>query len=927
MNLRLLSLLLSFGAVLSGSYAAETGPGESLEHETIAPASTLRVSNNHPFSTRETLRFHIPAEIAEGAGNLLAVSHSVAGGTVEAHYLPIQLEPAKEGNAVPAWIDVQLRADESRAYTFQDVGGGGSENTGAEIVQTFSSGLPRKVEWSSELSLDLFDLHLLEILEGLDQDNRLDLIQKAIEEPLSLEFELQEESHGPVTSTLLYRATGGADNEYEVNALYHLFSSGSADVEVSLRTTNRSTETGYLAVAKEIPTATEAEAAVGSRGETIRLNGDAPSSSSGDAADWTRDLHWLAWGDLNEGESSAVLAEFSPTTAGTLVNERVLEREGGLAMISEITRGEELTIPAPDEEIQLRYRVLNSRDRSLEEVNQAFTSFAGYQGRHLEDEEFHVSFGVGGVSFGTGGSHTFAEGDWRQLKDVIQRDMRIANAMGLDWHRIQGFDSPDSDKDHLATEDGESMVEYLAFMAQSARDTGMKLFLDLSLSPADAALVAERFGDAIGFYQISLAPIDQWQEVRDAIQAVQPNASVAIPGGAAAHARYDLPGDAIAEQHDPDSTTGADVAIGLGGYATRHGMIPLNSGYAVSADPRLTEQRQANRFFENANALLGSRSVSTFLPFPFSETLTDASGTDGAMLRLDGTPKRQAHAFHEIIRRHSEDDHRLKQVEINIHLLSIRPGERKTVPVQISNATSQPLEIQNRLILPEGLTAEEDEQAITLGPRQTRTLQREIQAHEELQPGVYHFFEEVRYGDTVRLGWSYASNRRAPRLDLDTEVPDDVQYAGGLESLDDINLSNLRHLVFGADAPDSEIGSAFRLQQTLRSATGADVRRWPHNEVGEAQTSRSHVLLGNQETNPLVADIAKQLPVDPLELDEGEGVVMAIDHPTEEKRFVIVVSGRDSAGVEKAAADFLSRYWRYAKDAAKVGGNLLPGAE
>lgn len=950
MNSRLLSFLLAAAAMLDSSLSAT--PDDYLSRDQAAAASSLKVSNNHPFAIRATIRFALPADLASETGNLLAVSHSVAGGTVEAHYLPVQLLPAAEGDPVPAWIDVQLRPNESRTYTFQDIGGGGPKPGAEATIQNFPSGLPRTVEWPSGTKTELFDLALVEILQGMGTlaDNKLERLHDALETAAELSFELREETHGPVTTTLLYR---GGDDHHELDLRYDLFSSGAADVEITLRAIEPHAERGYLAIAKRFPASEEAEATVGSRGEVLPVTpGElTPDGGAAGANEPGRDVNWLALAGLEEGENRALLADFSPNLTrrqgdrylpanGPFVNEVVIRDAGSCVMLAEIARAgagpADFALPAPDEPVRLRYRLLPSRSRPLVDVEQAFTAFAGYQGRHAEEDQFHVSFGVGGVRFGTSyhvdlslggetpGGESFSAGKRQALQEQIRRDFRIANALGLDYIRIHGFNTKDSRKDYLATEEGSSLADSLAQVAETARETGMSLYLDLSLSPGDSRLVAEKFGDVISFYGIERAPIsedvsidqvEQWRRVRDAIKSADSDATVVVSGEPQSLSlqhrltQLGLGTDALAQQIEVDAGQSAafldDLAVSLGGYATRHGTMPLISGYSVRLDARDAEITQANRFFTVFDRFLAQRNVPVFLQFPLIDPVAD--GASG-LLRLDRTPKIQAQAYHELVKRYGETSGRLKTVGVSVPALSIRAGERRALPVKITNNGTRPLEIQAKLLLPEGLTAEETDTSFSLRPRQSHTLERSIEAAKDLAPGYYHIFEELRYDQTVRLGWSYLSHRSAPQLDLETAPAEGVLYDSGLVALDAVNLSNVRHVIFGGDAPDSEIALAWKLQDTLRTATGADVRAWPHDQAGEPQTSRSLVVVGNQESNPFLAEIADFLPVDPLRLPAGQGVVMVFPHPTEDLRFVLVVSGSDSAGVEKAAADLLQRF-------------------
>src|SRR5690606_21965137 len=104
-----------------------------------------------------------------------------------------------------------------------------------------------------------------------------------------------------------------------------------------------------------------------------------------------------------------------------------------------------------------------------------------------------------------------------------------------------------------------------------------------------------------------------------------------------------------------------------------------------------------------------------------------------------------------------------------------------------------------------------------------------------------------------------------------------------------------------------EVDAARQLENGLRRATGANIQRWPDDQIDDSRKSRSILLVGNPKSNPLIEEIAELLPLNPLELSSGEGLILVVEHPENPNRFLLIVSGRDAAGIEKAAADLLAR--------------------
>jgi|GEM_PF-6292087 len=987
MNIRVFPLV----AALAAAVSAFAIPTDYLPRDEHPQVSGLRVSNNHTFPIRETVAVRLSPELAAEGDRLLAVSHSVVGGTVEAHYLPVQVVEATDGNGAMAWVDVQLRPAESRTYQFQSMGGGAGSEAMPQITSTFPSGLPHRIEAGGRQT-ELFDLALLEIFDGLDRfpARREEAVRAAWEQAQRLSFDQESFTGGTVLSTMIYRSRPAGENEYQVEVRYQISESGTCDIEITLQAGSTRRERGYLALAKVWP-------ATGGQAVTVRWKGERleiqPGASSPPRTNrmhsWGRDVNWLALGEGGDLATRSILAAFSPNLTRShnnryfpandyLINEYVFGDADGWVMLSEIARENEMqnyvphtfVLPTPEEPIEIRIRALPAGRHNLDAVDASFTSFAGYQRRSIEGEDLHISFGVPGVSFGTsyfphstfGENFEFwrsagLEGDrwwprfganWRHFQPDIERDMRIANAMGLDWIRIHHFDAPDFRRDFLSTADGAWMAEYLDFMARTARDTGLRLFLDFSVSPADARLVAERWGDVIGFYEMQNEVllrgafedrIDYWRDVRQSIREVQPEAPVFVTGGPQFYSVYErldqlgLEVDAVGQHAYVDARQSPgfvrDVALSLGGYAARTGRVPLNSEYNWRMITRETELDQARHFFEIYDNFLSQRSVPLLLQFQFIETLAVAPHTRGAQrhyepLRLDRTPKMQANAFHEIIQRYSRPDHRNKVVQATMSLFRLSPGEEVTVPVMLTNRSNRTLEITRRGIAPEGIELLGEEETITLRPRQSHSADRVLRAPADLAPGFYHLFEEIRFEDTVRYAWSFGSHRAQPRLDLEAGTLEGVRYAPDMEQLNEIDLSSIRHIVFGFEAPALEVDWALYIYNTLRAATGTDIHRWADDQLTEDQRRRSLLLVGNQNSNALIAQWAEALPLDPLELPEGEGAVVVMQHPEEQGRFVVLITGSDDQGVQRAASDFVFRYWRHAKDATTFRSGMAP---
>jgi hypothetical protein len=876
----LASLFLLFLGGTGSSFATS----QSQESETAIRA--LRVSNHYPFAIRESLHFQMEESLAVGSGSVLAVSHSVTGGTVEAHYLPVQADRFSEEGRPRAWIDVQLRPGESRVYNFQQIGGSpGPEPKRGAITASFSNNLPQVLESAAGALTEWIDFQVVRV--SPPDPSLPDSITERMRTGVPVAFDLIEERHGMVRTVLVYRSASTQGQQDAIEVRYHLYASGITDIEVTVYPAAGDEAQTSLVVAQRIVPPATGVGAVRQQGQVVELA--ATKTSTGP-------VNWLAWGNPGKNGQQAILAALD---AGLI---QVENRDEEWFMVSKIDQPIGGASPS-----RLSYRLLPTKDRSLAEVDEAFIAFVGHRQRVFADDELHVGFGLDAVQFGVTISVVGDATDAFQ-QDEIRRNMLIANALGIDWIRIDGIFAPNPTQNHLDSPAGESTLAHLGFLTESAREAGLGLLLRLALSPSDARLVAERFGDAIAFYEIDNTHASigsNWEPISQAILSVQPQAILLLSRPEPLSEGVQAIGRELKIRPNEPVGIIKDASLSLAGEALRRQKMALVTDFTVGIDLRQTEESQANQLFTAYEALLAQRS----LPFVFHSSFisTPTGSSHGKhLLRSDGTPTRKAAAFHEIIRRNSNDNHRTKTLDIRMPVVSIRPGASIVVPVTFTNGSSRVLSLKTRLHLPTGLTGDTGERTITLRPRQSQTLERTLIAAPELSPGFYHLFEEAHYSDTVRIGWTFAASRGRPAIAMGNQ-PSRVAYVGPFASLDRIDLSNIRHVIFGRDASELEVDWAVRLGHSLRRVTGTDIKQWSDELVQGEQTSRSHVLIGNQKTNPEIARLLNQLPLNPMELPAGEGAVMVIAHPSEAYRFLLVVSGPDAAGIGQAASDLMGR--------------------
>jgi hypothetical protein len=591
-----------------------------------------------------------------------------------------------------------------------------------------------------------------------------------------------------------------------------------------------------------------------------------------------------------------------------------------------------------------------------------------------EGEGVRIELGVPGVSFGTSyfPHRTFGENfeywrsaglvgerwwplfgaNWRHFREDIRRDMRIANAMGLEWIRIHHFDAPGLREGYLRSPEGAWMLEYLDFMVRTARECDLWIFLDCAIGPHDAAMVAERYGDVIRWIEIQnevlltgvrLELVEYWREVYRRVKEVRPDVGVLLTGGPMFISMYDrlaalgVAVDGVGQHAYVDARQAPgyvrDIAVGVGGYAGRRGLVPVNSEFNWRMITRETEQAQAEHFEEIFEALLSQQQLPLLGQFQFIETFCVPPRVRGALrhyepLRVDRTPKPQGMVFEEVIRRHALPESRARTLRVDLPRdLALRRGEVVEVPVRFENLTERVLAVRSRPVMPEGLIARDREEfELELEPGEVRTLTRRLVADVELPPGFHHFFERVRYDDQIHFGWGHAAHRASPRIDLATPPLAGVRYHGGVGNLSSVDLSRIDSAIFGHQAHALEVDWTLYLYHTLRAATGADIERFSDADL-EAMPhllEGNLLLVGSPGSNALLDSILDHLPIDLRTLPEGAAAVQVIASPFHSGRTIVVVTGADARGVERAASDLLRRYWRFAAAAVSFRAGMPP---
>ncbi len=595
------AFLLGIGLAVIAS-AAPSVPPAPIALDKTGPVSVLNVTNNHPFAVRELIS--IPVEIRSAESGLLVEQDSREGAAPRVSALQVR----REGERAFGWLDVALAAGDTTRFVVRSGQVPHTEPVrGAVVATAFASGLPQTFRLAAGIEMPAFDLLVLEETAELDTfaDNRDVRVRRALAAAAKnpLQFRQTSAQAGTTVSEFRYEAQGGRANEYRVSVTHRVQASGTLDTEVTVRTLTLRTAETYLAIAKIFPAKAGTGAVIRWKGEIVALPAEGASPPrTVRSAHWSRDVSWIALGAAGGGKLSQPLLarnvyNLAREHRGILrnandfqVNELAVGTADGWALLSEIARDQtvmtnyipvQFVPPAPGESVVMDFRLLAPGAHTAQSIDQAFTAYAGHQGASLKQPgEVNLDFGVRGVQFGTSffPNSTYGQNfefwrsagmiggrlnpkdlnrDWSRFKyaylfkEEMRRDLRIANAMGLDWIRIHHFDAPDFRTDYLQTEKGKWMLDFLDFFVGAAREAGLGIFLDFALSPNDIAFVARTYGDVIRYYEIQnevlinpgarLDYFDYWQEVRDRIEQERPGSPVLITGAAQFFGVFDEP--------------------------------------------------------------------------------------------------------------------------------------------------------------------------------------------------------------------------------------------------------------------------------------------------------------------------------------------------------------------------------------------------
>lgn len=638
-------------------------------------------------------------------------------------------------------------------------------------------------------------------------------------------------------------------------------------------------------------------------------------------------------------------------------------------------RVRENVLPPKGESFEITTRITFQKSKITDDdADRIFLGTTSYREQHTSDGKTELVFGVKSVRFGTSyfPYSTFGENfdtyklpgmdregfwplaadtvnQWPLFADGIRRDLRLAKWMGFKLIRLHHFEL-------LAPIDKKVRQEYLDFLFGELRHLGLLALLDIYASPQQLEELLQRYGDVIEgieienevlIWSIPTERIAEWKQIYETVKKVAPHVKVnwTAQNNTGIFDRLAQVGvgfDRIGLHSYVDTLDALPSARGwalaAGDYGTRIGKPPTVTEWNYRGLTRMSPENRAKIYPQIFEGALATRSISDFYQFQFQETLAPNPVMGrGNLLRhyeifnLSRHPKIEAFEFEKIIQRYSAEDDPTKILSIDYSETELDKNGNGTAKVIITNQSKRSLELEMVIEAPKELKMEMvGGEKISLAAGEIKTISLKLETP-NAKPGFYHGF--IRFeGENNFLRYAAVEARLPGIPQLQFKDVDEVQYSREIAEGSASFLTNIAAVVYGQDAPVTEVETAIAIAQTLESATGRLVPYFQLEDLpAEARASGNLILVGTAKTHALIKEVEAKLAAgkasvtrvecspSPLPSPSGEGESIAATK--ENNTAWLVISGPDSDSAKNAGMDFILRYWKTAKDsgAGKVG--------
>jgi hypothetical protein len=586
-----------------------------------------------------------------------------------------------------------------------------------------------------------------------------------------------------------------------------------------------------------------------------------------------------------------------------------------------------------------------------EQIDNAFVAYTSYAEQKISAERMEYSIGVPYTRFGTNYFPYSTLGEnfdlrklpgmdrdgywplaadtvnkWQLFADDIRRDLRIAKTLGFELIRLHHLELIYSEA--IAKE---KRFEYLDFLFGEMRKLKLKASVDVRLSAEETAELVKRYradldgveiDNEVLIFGINDDAPAYWKRVYAAVKQAAPE----VPVHLTAHTntgvfdrlqKLGVPFDKIGQHaysdglDSPPNMRGFSLAAAS--YGRRAGKPPIITEWNWRFLTRLTEEDRAKVYAPIFENVLRTRSMPVMYQFQFNESLAmNPRVLKGIrhyeQIWLSRRPKPEAFVLSDLIKKYSAPEHPNRHLKIEHETVELDKTGRGTVQFKITNTSNRGLNLKTSVETPANLFADSTvtkESLLQLRPNQTGTIAVRIEAlptdnSPAPLPGFYHVFLRLEDGELLAYGWAEARLAAAPKFDAATKT--NVVYGDGAL---DFSLDRPLAVVYGDKAPIQDVETALAVVNALESATGRVVKVYELKDLPKDE-SLALILIGTAKTNQLTASLSANVPAS---ISSAKQFVAVADNR-------LILSGADNTEAERAAMDWMLRFWKTAKDSA-----------
>ncbi|MEK7855694.1 MAG: hypothetical protein AAB288_06365, partial [Acidobacteriota bacterium] len=355
-------------------------------------------------------------------------------------------------------------------------------------------------------------------------------------------------------------------------------------------------------------------------------------------------------------------------------------------------------------------------------------------------------------------------------------------------------------------------------------------------------------------------------------------------------------------------------SLAAASYGRRVGKPPIITEWNWRFLTRLTPEERSKVYAPIFENVLKTRSMPVMYQFQFNESLAmNPRVLKGIrhyeQIWLSRRPKPEAFVLSSLIKKYGEPSHSNKLIDVEHAVVELDRNGRGIARLKITNTSSVELNLRSSIETPANLMAdftEPKDSVLRLKPNEARTITVRLEAGStgdspEPLPGFYNVFMRLEDDNgLLRYAWVEARLPGQPRIDAATKT--NVVYGEAVLTFD---LDRPLAVVYGDKSPIQDVETAYAVVNALESATGRPVKIYELKDLPKDERN-GLILVGTDKTNQLIASVASRIPADTR---SAKQFGIRVDE-------WLILSGSDNVEAERAAMDWVVRFWKYAKDSA-----------